>query len=105
MTAEGPAAEAVCVAVNIRPLVSAEIAEGCRPILHVTPGEPQVRKRPDSCAAASGWRQLGRRRCLGPWLLLAQPALARALPHTPCSNTKKFLAFTTGGPWRAPVHI
>ena len=35
-------ADAVCVAVHIRPLVDAEVAQGCQPCLHVTPGQPQV---------------------------------------------------------------
>ncbi|KAL4427717.1 hypothetical protein ABPG75_001806 [Micractinium tetrahymenae] len=38
---EAPA-EAVCVAVNIRPLVGNELVEGCKEVLRVTPGEPQV---------------------------------------------------------------
>ena len=35
-------ADAVCVAVHIRPLVDAELAQGCQPCLNVTPGQPQV---------------------------------------------------------------
>lgn len=35
-------ADAVCVAVHIRPLVDAELAQGCQPCLTVTPGQPQV---------------------------------------------------------------
>ncbi len=35
-------ADAVCVAVQIRPLVDAELAQGCQPCLTVTPGQPQV---------------------------------------------------------------
>lgn len=33
----------VCVAVKIRPLVPAEVDDGCRETLFVTPGLPQVR--------------------------------------------------------------
>lgn len=36
-------ADAVCVAVHIRPLVESELAEGCQPCLTVTPGQPQAR--------------------------------------------------------------
>ena len=32
----------VLVAVNVRPLIDLELAEGCKPCLHITPGEPQV---------------------------------------------------------------
>lgn len=46
VTATGPApesnADAVCVAVHIRPLVDSELAQGCQPCLTVTPGQPQV---------------------------------------------------------------
>ena len=35
-------ADAVCVAVHIRPLVAAEMAEGCQPCLTITPGQPQA---------------------------------------------------------------
>ena len=38
------AAESVVVAINIRPLVDSELAEGCKECLLVTPGEPQVRR-------------------------------------------------------------
>ena len=34
--------DSVVVAVNVRPLIDLELAEGCKPCLHVTPGEPQV---------------------------------------------------------------
>lgn len=45
-TADGAAAaESVVVAINIRPLVDSELAEGCKECLLVTPGEPQVRFR------------------------------------------------------------
>ena len=37
-----PSADAVCVAVHIRPLVAAELAEGCQPCLTITPGQPQA---------------------------------------------------------------
>lgn len=37
------AAESVVVAINMRPLVDSELAEGCKECLLVTPGEPQVR--------------------------------------------------------------
>lgn len=47
VAAPSPASEsshdAVCVAVHIRPLVDAELAEGCQPCLTVTPGQPQAR--------------------------------------------------------------
>lgn len=36
------AGESVCVAINIRPLVAAELEEGCKECLTITPGEPQV---------------------------------------------------------------
>ncbi len=49
MTVEAPppadaAAESVVVAINMRPLVDSELAEGCKECLLVTPGEPQVRR-------------------------------------------------------------
>lgn len=39
---EVPKSESVCVAVHVRPLIEAELAEGCEHALKVTPGLPQV---------------------------------------------------------------
>lgn len=53
--AEAPA-EAVCVAVNIRPLVGNELVEGCKEVLRVTPGEPQARRSGPFGACTGYWR-------------------------------------------------
>ncbi|KAK2080230.1 hypothetical protein QBZ16_000083 [Prototheca wickerhamii] len=39
---EVPKSESVCVAVHVRPLIEAELLEGCESSLSVTPGLPQV---------------------------------------------------------------
>ena len=39
---EVPKSESVCVAVHVRPLIEAELLEGCESSLTVTPGLPQV---------------------------------------------------------------
>ncbi|KDD73429.1 kinesin, partial [Helicosporidium sp. ATCC 50920] len=40
--AESAAAECVCVAVHIRPLIDSELQQGCSPALSVTPGQPEI---------------------------------------------------------------
>lgn len=81
--------DSVVVAVNVRPLIDLELAEGCKPCLHVTPGEPQVgpwawqaggrrlllsgraRRHPTGAAAAAADTRPGR--------LLACPDAAHSL--------------------------
>ena len=98
--------DSVVVAVNVRPLIDLELAEGCKPCLHVTPGEPQVgpwawqaggrrlllsgraRRHPTGAAAAAA--------DTGPGRLLACPDAAFLVIAT---------LYYAGRAWRPPVPL